>query len=325
MTDQSLWKCAVIGGILILAHSPPAAHGEQAADHAVNSGVQEVVATPERSAGFGEAYFILQRAEFRSPAWPESHEQYSVFVCNPSFTAQDLSRLRRTRPEAVFLAYTNAQDVPIGMYESSYYRALTAVFDSSFCVRDASSGEVIRLYDPDPVVHPERGQPGFVMHRHSAELLASFLAGVTMRAGWDGLYVDQCTRVFPEHRRQMLARRAGGFDFDADGRADTLEEGDASYERWRPHFTQRLREELGDDALIIGNSGGALRDPALNGISLEDPGVRFDPRSAERYLAGQHEVAARPRLSIVWVKSPGSGPPSRELAAALDGVSVGRL
>ena len=62
--------------------------------------------------------------------------------------------------------------------------------------------------------------------------------------GWDGVYLDQCTEVFPESRKRLLERITTRFDVDGDGVADDLATLDLQYETWRPYFTARLREEL---------------------------------------------------------------------------------
>lgn len=41
------------------------------------------------------------------------------------------------------------------------------------------------------------------------------------------------------------------------------------YWSWRSAFVAQLRKILGDDAVILANSAGAVSDPSLSGITIE--------------------------------------------------------
>ena len=41
------------------------------------------------------------------------------------------------------------------------------------------------------------------------------------------------------------------------------------YWAWRPAFVAEVRKILGDDAVILANSAGAVSDPSLSGITIE--------------------------------------------------------
>lgn len=41
------------------------------------------------------------------------------------------------------------------------------------------------------------------------------------------------------------------------------------YWAWRSAFVAQVRKILGEDAIILANSGGAVSDPSLSGITIE--------------------------------------------------------
>ena len=41
------------------------------------------------------------------------------------------------------------------------------------------------------------------------------------------------------------------------------------YWAWRPVFVAQMRKILGEDAVILANSAGAVSDPSLSGITIE--------------------------------------------------------
>jgi len=52
--------------------------------------------------------------------------------------------------------------------------------------------------------------------------------------------------------------------------ADTPGDLAAQYAAYKPYFSKKLREAVGDDALIIANAGTLSGgDPSLNGITIE--------------------------------------------------------
>ena len=271
------------------------------------------------------ALFILSATDIRTEGWQTRYAGYDVFVVSAGMSASDVALVRDEFPDCRLLAYTNAQDVPIGLHSSnSYYQALEAAFDSSLCIRDLDTDKVVRIYGAVPGV-PGAGTPAYVMDRDSADALVAFLRDVTMPTGWDGLYVDQCTQTWANWRLDALTELTGNFDINHDGMGDRLPSVRTQYETWRPYFTERLREELGSDVVIIGNSGGALADPSLNGITLEGVGSRFTVEEAELALSGARAATGHPFLAVLWATTVESETPSLELAGSLDGVHYGEL
>lgn len=278
------------------------------------------------AAGAGEepdrAFFILQKRHLRSVDWPEAYRRYRVFVCNPGLDDRHLDAVRRAVPGALCLAYTSLHDASIGVYElDPYFRALTAAFPESLCIRETGSGDLVTLH----VTHRGVAIPSYVMTKETADVLVEFHRDETLKADWDGFYLDVCNATFPAHRKRKLARLGVPVDFDGDGSPDPVERIDAVYEKWRPYFTARMREIVGPDRLLVGNSGGPLVDPALNGITLEGVGVRFDPEDARDWIRAQRAVAAAPFCSILWSTTAPAVEPSRRLARESDGVFLGTM
>lgn len=271
--------------------------------------------------GVPEAYFTLDGPTLRSAGWPADFRKYSVFVCSPSFTVEDVSKIHQDIPGAIALAYTNIADIPLGAFpDSPYWQDLEAVFDTTFCVMDLVAHHVIRMADESGT-----GYPHWVPRQESADVLVAFHHDVTMAAGWDGFYIDQCEAHYPPWRLQKLAEATTAYDANGDGSPDTPEQVVAQYDTWRPYLVQRLREVMGNDAVLIANSGGPLGDANLNGICLEGVGTRFTPQEARSALLGQRDVSRMPFVAALWITTDGSRQPSLELAREIPGVHYGTV
>lgn len=269
------------------------------------------------------AFFILQHADLSSPQWPAAFQEYRIFVCNPSLESEHLDVVRRDMQDPILLAYMNVQDISIGIYPNDrYYQALTAAFDESLCIRDLATGELFSFYRDTSGA----SVPAFIVQQPSADVLVEFHRTVTMATDWDGIYIDLCTREFPRYRQVALLDRAPSFDFDGDGAADSLPELLDAYRVGRTYFTTRMRETFGTSFVLIGNSGGALDDPALNGITLEGVGDRaMTVEQARSHLLGQQEVCVEPFTAVLWATTVLSAGPSLELCRELPGVAYGVL
>jgi hypothetical protein len=270
------------------------------------------------------AYFVLRPEHLRESDWPSAYVDYDLFVCAPSISSSDFQAIRSGVPGATLLAYTNLQDITIGPTENPYYQELNAVFDSTMCVTDLHTGHVVRVYGRDPAI-PGSGVPSWIVGRRSADVLAEFHRDVTMPLGWDGLYIDNCTRVYPNWRKTRINSQTDSIDVDEDGVADTWDQVDTIYGTWRPYFTERLREYLGASAILVGNAGGPLGDPQLNGITLESIGTRFTIAQGRQYFTGQSVLAASPRVNVAWIILPGDVAPTLTLAQELSNLWVGEV
>jgi len=111
--------------------------------------------------------------------------------------------------------------------------------------------------------------------------------------------IDEFFAAFPG--KAYLGKYPDGtrFDADGDGRADSVAQIEAMYAQNAPRFSSALRDALGARALLIANTGGALVDAALNGITIE---ACDDEAQCAEWFAAQAAVAHAPPLSVVWLK-----------------------
>ena len=106
---------------------------------------------------------------------------------------------------------------------------------------------------------------------------------------------------------------------------DIPEEIQDIYRTWRPYYTEQLRAAIGEDLLLVGNSGGPLVDPHLNGITLEGVGDRFEVLTARGYFHDQAAVSHSPFMAVAWATTVASEAPSWELAPEVPGLHYGYI
>ena len=70
------------------------------------------------------------------------------------------------------------------------------------------------------------------------------------------------------------------FDADGDGIADSADQVIAQYTAFSNALSMGLRETLGHDAIIVGNSAGSISDAALNGVNQRSLILSFCPFSS---------------------------------------------
>lgn len=274
--------------------------------------------------GTPHAYFTLQATDMLRPDWPEGYGQYTLFVCAASFASWDVARshvggdLRLSRPNS--LAYTNAQDVDVaGTFTGiPYWTALEAKFDTTFCIRDLSTGKCIRMDTP-------RTHPAWIPMQASVDSLVAFHAQYTLvsqgGSEWDGFYIDNCMATYPAWRKALLP---ASFDCDGDGLPNTVQELDAQWAAWRPYLSARLREVAGDTRIIVGNAGGALLDGCLNGITIEGVGHTHTEANAKTYFEAQKAISQTPFVGVAWVTQESTDAyPSARVVGQVPGVYLG--
>lgn len=288
-----------------------------------SDGAQDGDDKKEAPAGVPSAYFTLQAADVRSADWPESYAGYEIFVCNPSLAANTLAQAKADLPDAMFLGYTSVADAHIGLYsENPYWAAFEAAFDSTLCAYDMWFDHIIRMGTNDD---PEYRIPYYVMTQETADILVAFHRDVTLSAGFDGLYLDNCTQVVPPYRMAEMFDNTLRVDIDHDGQEDSEADALSLYATWRPYYTQQLRDAVGDDRIIIANAGGPLGDAALNGITLEGVGDRFEVETARDYFAQQLSVGSPPFLAVAWATTPASEQPCLDLVPQMEGLHYGHI
>jgi hypothetical protein len=100
----------------------------------------------------------------------------------------------------------------------------------------------------------------------------------------------------------------GGHVSWATSKADAI----AMYTAWAPVLSFRLRAVLGPDAIIIGNSAGALSDPSLNGLTLEMEACAS--RNCTDAALAQAEVGTKPNVGVFWLTHAESMPAKQQCA-----------
>ncbi len=318
-TNLLPWLCLAALAAAGCVGQPPSAPGS---GDDPGGDPKDSLGDPEPDPALPSAYFTLEVIDLLDESWPDDYAAYDVFVCNPSMPGTRVAQARADRPDATFLAYTNVADLHIRNFPGNpYWDLMEATFDSTRCVIDLDTGHVVRIHGHDGT--PGSGVPYFVMQQEPADILVAFHRDVTMAAGFDGLYLDNCTRNMPNWRYEDLLESSSSLDLDGDGTADDATAAPGLYFTWRAYYTQRLREELGEGVLLVGNSGGALADPALNGITLEGVGDRFDVEEARSHFEGQEAVSVAPFLGVAWVTTPDSEAPTRAFVPEYPGLRYG--
>jgi hypothetical protein len=261
------------------------------------------------------AFFNLHSSTLAEDNWPLAYTKYELFVCAANMSNEDLQKVRQDIPGVKLIAAMNAQMVPLGTYNGAYYEALTAAFDTLLCIQDLFTQTTVQINE---------GLSDYVMRQESADVLAAFHRDVTMQVEWDGIYIDQFRKSYSARKKERLRDVTNFFDIDNDGDYDTEEDIDASIALWKPYFTEQLRFFLGDEAIIVGNTGaGAVLDPSINGMTMENVGVWFTVEEAREYVLNQLDVSPYPFVGIAWAIMPASRAPSLELVIDLDFMYLG--
>ena len=277
--------------------------------------------------------------------------RYDTFVLQPlNVTARHVAAVRAAgRPGATVLAYFDTLHVPIvsgcatghsmgdhagktcadyGQCEDGpYLQRLRAAFPPSMADRNASASDT-------PVVCSYPGLADHVPHAASVAVLAPLLADVAVAAAFDGWYLDN--RLSPA----LFAKQpqAAGFDRGvriAGAPATSAVAAVELYTAWSPALSAALRRELdarrppgrtrtaggreqGGAAawaghnILVGNSAGALSDPALNGITLEMEACAS--RNCTDAALAQAAVGAQPPLGVFWLTHAESMDPAQQCA-----------
>ena len=115
------------------------------------------------------------------------------------------------------------------------------------------------------------------------------------------------------------------WDYDGDGVPDPPSVHAGMYFAWRSAFVAMIRQILGDEAIILANSAGAVSDPSLSGLTIEMEactGGRAGIQHCADALEGQKvatEAAGRTAISVLWMthSSSMSAPEQCKQVAAL--------
>lgn len=250
------------------------------------------------------AFLILNQTDVEEAWWPYRKFHFSHWVCSgvisqPLADPQAFDSLA-TVTGSTKLVYIGARPIPlrngVGAVgaAATYYNALNAAVDSIMCLWDMDADTMI--------VYANDGGGSYIPYPEIIDSLVAFHSAYTMaNAEWDGIYVDECTATPPSGLQTQLA---GITNWSCDGDTSTAETWNDLLAQWaayRPTLTAALRQMAGSSKIIVGNSGGALNDPYLNGITLEDVGTRFTLAQAASHFRAQRAASKyKPFLGIAW-------------------------
>lgn len=213
----------------------------------------------------------------------------------------------------------------------------TSYFRTEWAITNLRTGLPVCPFGPVSTANPRPvwGVAATVLMRESADALARWHAEVTLPAGYDGLYIDNWHASFsPTWARSLVELTNGSFDCNGDGLADSVESLNAQYSAWKPYYSMKLRQVLGDELLLLANTGNVAEpDPSLDGQTIEFEwcaDVRGGMRSCEHALDAQRAVslaterrAAHQASSAMWLTE-ANNVPAEVQCRELTQLQVGR-
>lgn len=267
--------------------------------------------------------------------------KYDVFITSPqNITKAHLTKVRKLVPNTRVVAYWDFNHMPLkpanplvcpfckghtmgdrlGRNCSTTYscsdpkynpfvKELNAIFPSELAIR---------------MMHPSNnsytlieGYPGLASYmwtEKTTSILHKFLTSWIKNLGFDGIYLDG-------YGRQTFDKDTG-YDYDGDGISETFAQVTSLYNGWAPAFVSMLRNSLGQDALILANSGDANTDTSLSGLTIELEGctkAKGGAKSCGNALSGQNvavTASGRESLSVLWLTHSNSMSPIEQCAFA---------
>jgi len=114
--------------------------------------------------------------------------------------------------------------------------------------------------------------------------------------------------------------KARKFDANGDGKPETVAELVGQFKKFKPVMAARLRQGLGDGAIILANTGGPQTSKILNGVTVEMEHCSTDAKLKQclAFLEAQHKVSVHPAISVMWLTGENAANP----AAAFDPVEL---
>jgi hypothetical protein len=264
-----------------------------------------------------QAWFNFSTDLSFGTSWPQDYHPYTLFAgTRSSSSAADLDLMRKTGEGTTWLAYVNAQDLPIHRgFDNAYNLAYQAAWDTtSFCVFNLATNKVWRV----------AGYMQWIPRKTSADSCIRVQRDWLLSPSplWDGLYIDECYRDYPAFKESALP---ASFDCDGDGQADTVAKLEAQWHEWRPYLTAGLRTAAGSSKILIANTAGPLSDPALNGITIERVGEvgKTTVSQAITAFVDQRSVGRQPFYGVVWPVTAANVPAALQVVRTVGGVYFG--
>jgi hypothetical protein len=264
---------------------------------------------------------------------------YSVFIASPqNMTRKHLEKVRGMVPHSRVLMYWDFGHMPLKpadprtcsfcqghtmgdrpgrncttTYHCSapehnpFVHALNRVFPPEYAVR--------KLYPANSSYTLVEGYPGLASYMWTAKstpILHKFLSNWVKDIGFDGIYLDG-------YGRQTFVSDTG-YDYDGDGSPDTAVQVTNLYNGWAPAFVAMMRSSLGDNAVILANSGMANTDTSLSGLTIELEGCtrkKGGGKTCGAGLGGQNmavTAAGRESVSVLWLTHSESMSPADQCA-----------
>ena len=253
----------------------------------------------------GGPHYWATKGSGMAPDWPEGElvfqleeieEWLSLFdivggpgVCTQTMETDFVKRLRELNPDMVILPYMIYAETDIFFEPPRTTIDLTWDFYSNlpqeWLAKDSHGTAqacvnfprqfITNIFDSCPLVGGQTYTDAIVDHMVN-KVMASGL--------WDGIFIDntivKVSHYIPNHQNPSLI----DFDIDLNGQRDETpaQIGEKTREAWL-RFLPRLRAEVGDNEIIIGNCGytpNRCIAPYLNGFLFElllDPWFCFSP------------------------------------------------
>jgi hypothetical protein len=266
---------------------------------------------------------------------------YDVFITSPqNITTEHLTKVRKMVPSSRIVAYWDFNHMPLkpsnplncpfcqghtmgdrpGRNCTTTYPCSDPVYNPF--VRDLNAQfppelAIRQLYSDNNSYSLIQGYPGLASYMwtsKSTPLLHTFLSNWVQTIGFDGIYLDGYGR--PSFTTDT------GYDYDGDGVAETPAQVTNLYNGWAPAFVAMMRASLGDEALILANSGMANTDTSLSGLTIELEGctaAKGGEKTCGAALAGQNIAATtfgRESLSVLWLTHSESMSPEEQCTFA---------
>lgn len=254
------------------------------------------------------AYFALDEETMRAVpfdrlcAWLG---RFTIVICKATI---DVRRLQDRLPNVLFVAYFGGRHIPNFTMKPfsdwDWPKEHAKRFDRKWLYWDLDGDRSFTTYDfkvVDGAVVRKNLPSGMVMltiNDETCKGYQSLFAEVVSGRGFSDAYIDS----YEQFDLTDYARYRIGIDTNGDKKAEEpIEIQRAWNDEQCDRIGEALRELLGPDAVIIGNSGRRRIDPALSGITLEEypPLHRLFPD----WFKTQYGVSHKPGRNVYWVKS----------------------
>jgi len=255
------------------------------------------------------------------------YEEFSVFIVQPQNITSGLVQKIKKTTGATVLAYWDSIHIPIKVGCSTghvmgdrpgrncptsypcgagnYSTTINYIFPPNYALN------MINSNGTNSIICDYPGLATYIPSQDSANIIANFLSDVILDTQMDGIYLDNSVDVQLLEATFVPLLEKIDFDCDGDGKKNTIKEFLMQYQAWAPSVAFQLREKLGPNAIILGNSAGSLSNPVFNGITLEMESC-LDTKVCTDALLGQYSVHPNGALSILWLTHSEVMPPAEQ-------------